>query len=141
MSQTGSHGAGSHEGRLRERPLSPHLQVYRLIPTMAMSIAHRLTGMALYAGAFVVTWWLFAAASGPDAYEFVADILQSWFGLAILIGFSWALLHHLLGGLRHLVWDTGHLMDKHVSTRLAWATIVGSVALTILLWLAAGLWG
>ena len=118
-----------------KRPLSPHLQVYKLIPTMVMSILHRLTGMALYAGVLILVWWVAAAAAGPAYFEFVSSILTSWLGLLVLLGFSWALFHHLLGGLRHLVWDTGRWMDKHTSTQLAWATLAGSVTLTILLWL------
>ena len=124
-------------GRMKPRPLSPHLQVYKLIPTMAMSIAHRLTGIALYGGAVVVAWWLFATASGPAYYGFVSGILQSWFGLLVLFGFTWALMHHLLGGLRHLVWDTGRAMEKHTATKLAWATLAGSVTLTAVIWLLA----
>ena len=118
-----------------KRPLSPHLQVYRLIPTMVMSIAHRITGSALYFGMVLVAWWLIAAASGPEYFAFVNGIFGSWFGRLVLFGFTWALMHHLLGGLRHLVWDTGSLMDKQTSTRLAWATLAGSITLTILIWI------
>lgn len=124
-------------GSMKPRPLSPHLQIYKMIPTMVMSILHRLTGIALYGGAIVIVWWLFATASGPSYYGFVTGILQSWFGLLVLFGFTWALMHHLLGGLRHLVWDTGRMMNKHTSTKLAWATIAGSVTLTVLIWLVA----
>lgn len=120
----------------RQRPLSPHLSVYRLIPTMAMSIAHRITGAGLYVGMLLMVWWL-AAATGPREYfEFTSRIFGSWIGQLVLFGFTWALFHHMLGGIRHLVWDTGRYMEKETSTRLAWATLAGSVVLTILAWVA-----
>lgn len=120
-----------------KRPLSPHLQVYRPIPTMVMSILHRLTGVGLYFAAVLLVWWLAAAAAGPSYFATASAVLTSWFGLLVLFAASWALIHHLLGGLRHLIWDTGHWIGKEASTRLAWATIVGSVSLTVILWLVA----
>jgi succinate dehydrogenase / fumarate reductase, cytochrome b subunit len=119
------------------RPLSPHLQVYRLTPTMVMSVLHRITGAALYFGTVIVVWWLVAASASPAYYDFVAWLLGSWPGLLVLFGYTWALVHHMLGGVRHLVWDTGHGLGKETSTRLAWATLAGSVTLTILIWIAA----
>lgn len=119
------------------RPLSPHLQIYRLIPTMVMSIAHRISGAALYFGILLLAWWLAAAAAGPAYFGWVTDVMASWFGRLVLFGFTWALLHHLLGGIRHLVWDTGRMLDKHTATKLAWATLAGSIALTILVWILA----
>lgn len=101
---------------------------------MVMSIAHRITGVALYAGTILVAWWLIAAASGPAYFDFVSGFFGSWFGLLVLFGYTWALMHHMLGGIRHFIWDTGHLFDKHTSTKLAYATIIGSIALTILIW-------
>jgi succinate dehydrogenase / fumarate reductase cytochrome b subunit len=118
------------------RPLSPHLQIYRLIPTMLMSIVHRITGGALYFGTLLLAWWLIAAASSEHAFDIANSFFGSWFGRLILFGYTWALLHHLLGGIRHLIWDTGSLMQKETSTRLAWATIIGSVVLTLLVWIA-----
>lgn len=118
------------------RPLSPHLQIYRLIPTMLMSIVHRITGGALYFGTLLLAWWLIAAASSEHAFYIANSFFGSWFGRLILFGYTWALLHHLLGGIRHLIWDTGSLMQKETSTRLAWATIIGSVILTLLVWIA-----
>ena len=117
------------------RPLSPHLQVFRLIPTMLMSILHRITGAALYFGTLVVIWWLAAAASGPEYYAFTAGILTSPLGLLVLFGYTWALMHHMLGGVRHLIWDTGAGLEKETATKFAWATLAGSVTLTILVWL------
>ena len=117
------------------RPMSPHLQIYKPIPTMMMSIVHRITGAALYAGTILVAWWLIAAASGPDYFAMVNGFFGSWFGLLILFGYTWALIHHMLGGLRHFAWDLGHLFDKHTATKLAWATLAGSAGLTVLIWI------
>ena len=117
------------------RPLSPHLQIYKLIPTMAMSIVHRITGAALYFGTLLVAWWLIAAASGPGYFDFVNGFFGSWFGILVLFGYTWALIHHMLGGLRHFVWDMGYLFEKHTATRLAYATITASVALTLVIWI------
>jgi len=125
------------QARGEMRPLSPHLQIYRLIPTMVMSIAHRITGAALYFGILLLAWWLAAVAAGPDHYAWVSGVMSSWFGRLVLFGFTWALLHHLLGGIRHLIWDTGRLMGKHTATKLAWATLAGSVTLTALVWILA----
>lgn len=119
------------------RPLSPHLQVYKLIPTMAMSIIHRITGAALYFGTLLVVWWLVAAAMGEPSYAWAVWFMGTWFGQLVLIGYTWALLHHMLGGLRHLLWDLGYGFDKAVSTRLAKANLVCSIALTILVWAIA----
>ncbi|HEU4985871.1 MAG TPA: succinate dehydrogenase, cytochrome b556 subunit [Rhizobiaceae bacterium] len=118
----------------RNRPLSPHLQVYRLIPTMLMSIMHRITGGALYFGMLLIAWWLIAASTSEEWFRNAQWILGSWIGILILVGFSWALFFHLLGGLRHLLWDTGYAMEKHTATRLAQATMIGSFILTALLW-------
>jgi succinate dehydrogenase / fumarate reductase cytochrome b subunit len=117
------------------RPLSPHLQVFRPIVTMVMSIFHRMTGVALYVGTLIVIWWLAAAASGPDYYAFTSGILTSPLGLLILFGYSWALFHHMLGGIRHLVWDTGRALEKDTATKMAWGTLIGSITLTVLTWL------
>lgn len=121
--------------RMKERPLSPHLSIYRFRPTMAMSILHRITGSALYVGTLLVVWWLVAAASGPDAFSTASRFFGSFIGRFILFGYSWALLHHMLGGIRHLVWDTGNGLSKESSTTFAMATLAGSLGLTVLLWL------
>lgn len=117
------------------RPLSPHLQVFRPIITMMMSIFHRITGAALYFGTVIVVWWLAAAASGPEYYAFTSAILTSPLGLLILFGYTWALFHHMLGGVRHLIWDTGRALEKETATKMAWATVVGSILLTALTWI------
>ncbi len=89
--------------RSADRPLSPHLQIYRWQLTSVLSILHRAAGVALTAGAILLVWWLVAAASGPDAYESVADFLGSWLGLLLLFGWSLSLFYHLCNGIRHLV--------------------------------------
>lgn len=126
----------ANAGHGAKRPLSPHLQVYRLIPTMVMSIVHRITGAALYFGTILVAWWLIAAASGDAHFDFVNAVYGSWFGRLVLFGYTWALLHHMLGGVRHLIWDTGAMFDKKTATNMAWATLAASVTLTILVWIA-----
>ena len=120
------------------RPLSPHLWIYRWPLTMVMSILHRVTGAALYFGMALLAWWLMAAATSRGAFALVNGLLASWLGLIVLFGFSWALIHHMLGGLRHLVWDTGHFLGKAARDRMALATIIGSLTLTVVLW-AVGL--
>jgi succinate dehydrogenase / fumarate reductase cytochrome b subunit len=120
----------------RNRPLSPHLSIYKPIPTMVMSIVHRITGAALYVGTVLVVWWLVAAASGAEYYDWVNAIFGSLLGRLVLFGYTWALVHHMLGGIRHFVWDMGHGFDKQVSTKMAWATLAGSIVLTILIWIA-----
>lgn len=123
------------------RPLSPHLQVFRFILTMAMSIVHRITGGALYFGALFVAVWLIAAASGPDAYAFVDGIYSSWFGRLVLIGFVWALVHHAIGGVRHFIWDFGYGLDKESADRMALFNAVASLVLTLVIVVAAVLVG
>ncbi|MCG6121755.1 MAG: succinate dehydrogenase, cytochrome b556 subunit [Microvirga sp.] len=120
-----------------QRPLSPHLQIYRWTWTMAMSVVHRITGVALYLGTAILAVWLVAMASGPDAYASAQWLLGSWFGIAILFGYTWALTHHMLGGLRHFIWDFGKGFGDEHRFLLAKATLAGSVALTILIWVVA----
>lgn len=117
------------------RPLSPHLTVFRPIITMVMSIVHRITGMGLYVGMLFLAWWLIAAASGPEAFATVNGFFGSFFGRLILFGFTWALLHHMLGGIRHLIWDAGYGFDLKTADRLAWGTLIGSASLTIIVWI------
>ena len=118
-----------------ERPLSPHLQIYRPMLTMMMSIAHRITGAALAVGFALLTWWLVAVSMGPDAYDCVQSFFGSLFGSALLFAFTWALIHHMLGGIRHLIWDTGAGLDKQTVEIFALATIIGSIVLTVLVWI------
>jgi succinate dehydrogenase / fumarate reductase cytochrome b subunit len=118
-----------------ERPLSPHLTIYKPMLTMLMSIAHRITGFGLYFGTLLLAWWLLAAASGPNAYAGIGSFMSSFIGRIVLFGYTWALMHHMLGGIRHLMWDTGHGFGEHEREWLAIATIVGSIGLTIVIWI------
>jgi len=118
----------------RARPLSPHLQVYRFIPTMAMSIIHRVTGVALYFGTLIIMWWLVAASTSPDYFETVNWMLGSLLGRLVLFGYTWVLIHHMVGGIRHLVWDTGLAMEKTTSTKIAIAMPFISIGVTVLIW-------
>ena len=126
--------ARSMTGMQRPRPLSPHLQIYRPMLTMVMSIVHRITGAALYYGMLLIAWWLIAAASGPNAYATFEAFIGSLIGRLILFGYTWALIHHTLGGIRHLIWDTGRGLDIPELRWLARATIAGSIVLTLLVW-------
>src|SRR5262245_66350513 len=119
------------------RPLSPHMQIYRWPLPMAMSIAHRITGTGLYVGTLLMAWWLIAAAAGPNAYGRVGAFINSNLGRLILFGYTWALMHHMLGGIRHLIWDTGRGFAPNEREWLSLATAVGSIGLTILLWVVA----
>jgi succinate dehydrogenase / fumarate reductase cytochrome b subunit len=104
---------------------------------MTMSVFHRVTGSALYLGTALLAIWLVAMASGPGAYDAVAGLFGSILGRLILFGYTWVLLHHMLGGVRHLVWDFGHGMEPAQRVNMARFTLVGSVALTILIWIVA----
>lgn len=119
------------------RPRSPHLQIYRPLLTMVMSILHRMTGAALYVGSLLLVWWLIAAATNPAYFDWVTSLLASIPGRIVLLGFTWALLHHLLGGLRHLLWDTGRGFSRDAREALALATISGSLVLTLIVWIVA----
>ncbi|HCL65973.1 MAG TPA: succinate dehydrogenase, cytochrome b556 subunit [Rhizobium sp.] len=118
-----------------KRPLSPHLQIYKPIPTMVMSIMHRVTGAGLYFGTLLVAWWLIAASSGAAYFEWVSWFMGTILGRVVLLGYTWALLHHMLGGLRHLLWDLGYGFEKSFSTKLAKANLAGSVVLTLVVWI------
>jgi len=114
------------------RPLSPHLQTYRWPITMATSIAHRATGLALVLGTLVVAWWLLALAGGPQYYDTFSMVARHPLGQVVLFGFVWSLTYHLLNGIRHLAWDIGLGFDVHAANRSA-ATVI---ALSLLLALA-----
>jgi succinate dehydrogenase / fumarate reductase, cytochrome b subunit len=120
------------------RPLSPHLQVYKPQLTSVLSITHRATGVALSAGAIFLVIWLAAAAAGPYRYAQVNAFLASWFGMLLLVGWTWALFFHLCNGIRHLAWDVGWGFELPQLYASGWAAVIGSVMLTVLAW-AAGL--
>ena len=119
------------------RPLSPHLAIYKPSLTMTMSIVHRLTGAALYFGTLLLVWWVVALASGPQAFASAQWFMTSIFGRLVLFGYTWALLHHMLGGLRHFVWDTGAGFDEVWRERLTLFSLIGSTVLTLIIWIVA----
>jgi len=117
-----------------ERPLSPHLSIYRPLINMMMSIVHRLTGAALYFGTLLLAAWLVAAAMGEKQFALVNTLFGHPIGKLVLFGYTWALIHHMLGGLRHLLWDTGRGLQIWQVNALSWLTILGSISLTLALW-------
>ncbi len=116
------------------RPLSPHLGIYRFTLTMAMSIAHRITGAGLYIGMLMLAWFLLAASMDASAFAYFSRFIQSFFGRLILFGFTWALFQHLLGGVRHLIMDAGYGMDEPEREQMALATLIGGLVLTLVVW-------
>ncbi|HTJ57522.1 MAG TPA: succinate dehydrogenase, cytochrome b556 subunit [Devosiaceae bacterium] len=116
------------------RPLSPHLSIYRFTITMAMSIAHRVTGIGLYLGTLLLALWFVSAAFGDGSLSVVHAIFGSWIGQIILFLATWALFHHLLGGIRHFIWDSGNGFSREARFGLAWANIVASILLTLIAW-------
>lgn len=114
------------------RPLSPHLQIYKPEFHMVLSALHRITGIALTGGAVLVVLWLFAAASSAEAFALVDGLMTSWIGLLVMTGLLWALWYHCLTGIRHLVWDTGRHFDITRHRSSSYAIIGGSVVLTLL---------
>ena len=120
-----------------DRPLSPHLSIYRWPITMATSILHRATGIAMAVGFIVLVGWLFDAASGPEVYGQFMAVMDSTIGLILLVGWSFAFFYHLANGIRHLVWDTGRGFEKSQATASAWFVIVAAVVLTAVFWWVA----
>lgn len=118
-----------------QRPLSPHLQVYRLTLSFVMSGTHRITGVVLYVGTLLMVWWLLAAAAGPKAYAEVQWLTGTIIGQLVLFGYTWTLIHHWCGGIRHLIWDMGYALGPVERERLVFATIASSISLTLLLWI------
>ncbi len=124
------------EPALRERPMSPHLQIYTPLMSMVMSIVHRMTGVALFFGTILLAWWLAAAAIGPEAYASFMALADSLIGGLVLFGYTWALIHHMLGGVRHFIWDTGRGFELRTIDALAWGTLILSITLTLVIWFA-----
>ncbi|MDX1541607.1 MAG: succinate dehydrogenase, cytochrome b556 subunit [Geminicoccaceae bacterium] len=118
-----------------ERPLSPHLQVYRWYFTMALSIAHRVTGVGLAGGLVLLTWWLMALASGPEAFATAQDIVTSWFGLLVLFGYTFVIFYHMGNGIRHLVWDMGYGFDLDVARFSGMLVLAFAAVMTIFIWI------
>lgn len=128
---------GSGQRTRGARPLSPHLFIYKPPINMVMSITHRLTGAALYVGTLLLSWWLIAAAVGPEYFDYVSSWFAWWPGKLVLIGYTWALLQHMLGGIRHLIWDTGKGFDLAAIDRLSWGSLILSLVLTAAIWFFA----
>ncbi len=119
-----------------QRPLSPHLQIWGWTVTMASSITHRATGVALYAGTILLALWAIFLNQGPAAFKPFGDFLTSPFGLFILAGYAWALLQHMMGGIKHLFWDSGRGLDYQTAKTTAWVIYGASLTLTIIIVLA-----
>jgi len=124
-----------------ERPLSPHLQIYRWYFTMALSIAHRAAGVALAAGLVLLAWWLLALASGPEAFATVHGLVDSWLGTLVLFVYTLVLFYHLGNGIRHLVWDAGYGFDVEVARQSGIAVLVFAGVMTVLTWIVVAMAG
>ncbi len=119
------------------RPVSPHLSVYKPQISSTLSILHRVTGVGLGLGTVLLTAWLVSAAMGPDAYQCVQGFIGSIVGRLVLFGFTAALCYHLLNGIRHLFWDIGKGYELDTMTRTGWLVVFGAAGLTVLIWVAA----
>lgn len=120
------------ETKRAARPLSPHLQIYRLPMLAVTSILTRITGNALIVGVMLAVWWLLAAATSDSYFVIANAVATSWFGDLMFLGSAWAIWFHLLAGVRHLIFDTGRGLDLATAERLGWGCIIGSVVLTAL---------
>lgn len=120
-----------------QRPLSPHLQIWRWRLHMALSISHRATGMINAVGALVVVWGLTALASGPEYFDFFLDLALSIPGRLVLFGLTFSAMLHLCTGIRHLIMDTGRMFDLEANRKLGMAAVVAAIGLTLLVWAAA----
>ena len=114
------------------RPLSPHLQIYRKQLNSATSILNRITGIAMLGSALLIVWWLLAAATGKAYFDLVDGLMTSMLGDVVMTLSVLGLWYHTLGGLRHLIWDTGRGLELEAADRMGWAMIVGAMVLTIL---------
>jgi len=126
--------ARSERGNKIERPLSPHLMIHTPHINMVMSILHRMTGAALYFGMVLLAWWLTAAATGPEYFAFVQSVFATWPMQLVLFGYTWALIHHMVGGVRHFIWDTGAGFDIRTIDLLSWGSIVVSAIAALAIW-------
>lgn len=124
------------------RPLSPHLQIYRPQITSILSIVHRMTGVGLVAGALLFTYWVSSATYGPEAFARAQALLGSWFGRLVLLGLTGSLFYHLANGIRHLAWDAGWGYEMPKLKASGWAVVIISGAMTVLTFLAGYyVWG
>lgn len=120
-----------------ERPLSPHLQIYKPQISSTLSILHRATGIALSAGTLLLVYWLVSAAAGPEAFATAQGLIGSILGRILLFGWSFALFYHLGNGIRHLAWDAGWGFELPVMHRTGWAVVIFAVAMTLIAWIVA----
>jgi succinate dehydrogenase / fumarate reductase cytochrome b subunit len=121
---------------MNQRPLSPHLGVYKFMYTMSLSFLHRMTGCAAAVGFLLFVWWLMALASGPDAYAAVMRVLSMPLAKLLLVGFVFSFIYHFCNGIRHLVWDTGRGLERAQARRSGAFVISAALLLTILaVWL------
>jgi succinate dehydrogenase / fumarate reductase, cytochrome b subunit len=118
-----------------ERPLSPHLQVYRWQLTSVLSILHRASGVALSVGTLLLVYWLIAAAAGPESFATAQGFIGSILGRVLLLGWSWALFYHLCNGIRHLFWDAGYGFELKDAYRSGWIVVAVSLIATALSWI------
>jgi len=118
-----------------ERPLSPHLSIYRWPITMALSILHRATGVAMALGLIVLAAWLMSAAAGAAHYDQFAALMSTLIGRLLLIGLSFSFFFHLANGVRHLVWDTGRGFEKHQANASAWFVLLLAIGSTVAYWM------
>lgn len=117
-----------------DRPVSPHLSIYRWPITMTLSILHRGTGVALSIGFVVLAMWLFQAAASPENYSVFMSLVDTKVGVVLLVGWSYSFFFHLANGIRHLVWDVGHGFEISQANASAWFVLVTSVLLTVIFW-------
>ena len=122
------------DGIRGDRPLSPHLQIYRLPAAAVLSILHRLSGLAIALGALYVVGWFLAAAAGPTWYSYATSFTRSIVGMVILFGCSAALCYHLCNGVRHLIWDAGWGFSLRAARISGWTTVAATAFLTVALW-------
>lgn len=120
---------------VRARPTSPHLQIYRWQIGNSLSILHRLTGIALALGLPALCYWLMSVAGGERSYAGAAQLFASPVGLAVLVGWTFAFLYHLLNGVRHLFWDAGYGFERTQRHASGWFVVLGALGLTLCLWL------
>ncbi len=114
------------------RPLSPHLTIYRPQYTSVTSILTRITGIALILASILIVWWFLAASYGPEYFAVANGVITSWFGDLVMFGSLWAIWYHFLAGLRHLYWDSGRGFELDEAKKLAYGVVIGSVILTVL---------
>jgi succinate dehydrogenase / fumarate reductase cytochrome b subunit len=123
------------------RPLSPHLQVYRLPMTAIMSISHRITGAILAGGCLLVTAFLVSAAFSAEAFECLMTMAGSWYGKVAIFGLLASFYYHFCNGIRHLIWDTANMLEKSQAAISGWVVLISTVALTLGTWFCSKMMG